>query len=65
MYNISIKDDSSYLIIGDKTAVIECVSTVNAQKHLEDIKSHISEKELDYIILNHTMPHNTGSLSCY
>lgn len=62
MYNISINDDSSYLIIGEKSAVIECVSSENAQKHLENIKAELREKELDYIILNHTAPDNTGSL---
>lgn len=62
VFNVGVNNDNSYLILSQKTALIECTSLENSAKHIENIKSILNEKKLDYIILNHTSPHNTGSI---
>ena len=60
--NIGTDNDNSYLLTGDKTAVIECVGKENAKLHTENLKNALGTHTLDYIILNHTSPDNIGSL---
>ncbi len=60
--NIGTGSDNSYLLIGNKTAVIECVGKENAKLHTENLKNSLGTQTLDYIILNHTSPDNIGSL---
>lgn len=60
--NIGTDNDNSYLLIGDKTAIIECVGKKNTALHTENLKKALGSHTLDYIILNHTSPDNVGSL---
>lgn len=62
MKYIGIDGDNSYCISGYKTVVIECTQKNNADHHIENIKTALGGERLDYIVLNHTSPENTGSL---
>lgn len=53
---------NSYLIVDDKTAVIETVKNISTDEWLESIREIIDPANIDYIILNHMEPDHTGSL---
>lgn len=62
MKYIGKNGDNSYLLLGEKSAVIECMRAENAEYHLQSIEEALNGREPDYIILNHTAPENVGSL---
>lgn len=53
---------NSYLIKGDKVAVVETVKEQFFGDFLEKIQSLTDPKKIDYIILNHTEPDHAGSI---
>lgn len=54
---------NSYLVRGEKTAVIETVKAPFTQEYLNNIRSLVDPTTIDYIILNHMEPDHTGALA--
>ncbi len=54
---------NSYLVIGDRVAVIELVKGPWAQEWLDNIREIVDPKEIDYVIMNHMEPDHTGALT--
>jgi flavorubredoxin len=53
---------NSYLIVDEKTALIETVKDPWSKEWLDNIREIIDPKDIDYIILNHMEPDHTSSL---
>ena len=51
---------NSYLIRGERTALIDTSHTKFRGQYLETLKSLVNPKEIDYIIVNHTEPDHSG-----
>ncbi len=53
---------NSYLIQGDKIALIETVKEKCFAEYVQTLQTIIDPADIDYIVLNHTEPDHTGSL---
>lgn len=53
---------NSYVVKGEKAAVIETVHADYYEEFLERIEDIVPIAELDYVVLNHTEPDHSGSL---
>lgn len=53
---------NSYVVKGEKTAVIETVHADYCEEFMERIEKVIPIEKLDYVVLNHTEPDHSGSL---
>lgn len=54
---------NSYLVRGEKeSGVIDCVSHPFHGEWLEKISEHISPKELDFVVINHSEPDHSGAI---
>lgn len=53
---------NSYLINDEKVAIVETVKNQFSEEFIENIKSVIGNKSVDYIIVNHTELDHSGSL---
>lgn len=53
---------NAYLIKGEKTALVEAVHAPFFDEYLDNIRSIVDIKDIDYIILNHTEPDHSGAL---
>lgn len=53
---------NSYLVKGEKTALIETCHLSFFDEYVEHISQVCDPKEIDYIILNHTEPDHSGAL---
>ena len=53
---------NAYLVVGQKNVLVENVKSGFTREFLENVKSLIDLKFLDYIIVNHTEPDHNGSL---
>jgi flavorubredoxin len=53
---------NSYLIVDEKTVLIETVKDPWSKEWLDNIREIIDPKDIDYIILNHMEPDHTSSL---
>lgn len=53
---------NSYLVRGEKTAVVETVHADYGTEFLQSIEQVLPVKQVDYVILNHTEPDHAGSL---
>lgn len=53
---------NSYLVRGEKTAIIDTVKAFCVDDFLEKIRSLVKLEEIDYIIINHTEPDHSGGL---
>ena len=54
---------NSYLIMGDKNVLIETVHNTYTKEYIEKIEEYVKISDIDYVILNHTEPDHSGSLS--
>lgn len=54
---------NSYLITGDKTAVIDTVPEIFSEEYIDKLKTMLPDGGVDYVILNHAAPDHAGSLS--
>lgn len=54
---------NSYLIKGEKTALIETAHDKLYDQYMKNIEELVPIKDLDYVILNHTEPDHSGSLA--
>ncbi len=53
---------NSYLVVGEKTALIDTVKAPFAEEMLRRISQIIDISKLDYIVVNHMEPDHSGSL---
>ena len=53
---------NSYLVKGEKWALVEAAHETYSREYLENIEEIVDVKEISYVILNHTEPDHTGSL---
>ena len=53
---------NSYLIVDEKTAVIDTVDCLVQDKFLENVKNELAGRALDYIVVQHLEPDHSGSL---
>ena len=51
---------NSYLIVDDKTALVDTVEDRAAGNYIERIESLLQGRELDYLIINHMEPDHSG-----
>lgn len=60
---------NSFLLLDEKTVLLDTVDASIALNFLENIKEVLGERELDYIVINHMEPDHAGSLGmvleCY
>ncbi len=54
---------NAYIVRGEKTALIETAHSAYRDAFFEEIEQVLPLSQLDYIILNHTEPDHSGSLS--
>lgn len=54
---------NSYLIMGEKNVLIETVHNTYTKEYIEKIEEYVQISEINYVILNHTEPDHSGSLS--
>lgn len=53
---------NSYLILDEKTAVMDTVDGLVQDKFLENVKTELNGRALDYIVVQHLEPDHSGSL---
>ncbi|MEF9934704.1 MAG: FprA family A-type flavoprotein [Clostridium sp.] len=53
---------NSYLIIDDKITLIDGVKQEFTEEYINNIRGIIGDKEIDYLIVNHTEPDHTGAI---
>lgn len=56
---------NSYLIMGEKIALIDMVKDKYGNAYLEGIRKLVDPKQIDYIIINHSEPDHSGSLGSF
>ncbi|MBO5610480.1 MAG: FprA family A-type flavoprotein [Eubacterium sp.] len=52
---------NSYVILDEKTAVMDTVDATKADEWLANVKEALGEKKLDYIVVQHIEPDHSGS----
>lgn len=68
VFDIIMKADhgttyNSYLVQGDKVAVIDTVKAPFFETFMDNIKSLVDPKDISYLVVNHTEPDHSGSFS--
>src|SRR5215469_14453887 len=53
---------NSYLIVDDKTALIDTVEFTTAADYMECIAAHLNGRKLDYLVVNHMEPDHAGMI---
>lgn len=53
---------NSYLILDEKTAIMDTVDELVQDKFLENVKAGLAGRALDYIVVQHLEPDHSGSL---
>lgn len=53
---------NAYVVLGEKTALIETVHTTFFDEYIENIKQIVDIDKIDYLVLNHTEPDHSGSV---
>lgn len=53
---------NSYLILDEKTALIDTVEYGHSAQYIDDLVKLLSGRKLDYLIINHMEPDHSGSL---
>lgn len=53
---------NSFLVKGEKTALIETAHRRFTKEYIETIEQHVAVKDIDYVVVNHTEPDHSGSL---
>lgn len=54
---------NSYIIVDEKIALIDTVEVDFFQQFLNNLRSVIGDRPIDYIIVNHVEPDHSGSLA--
>ncbi|MDR0294960.1 MAG: FprA family A-type flavoprotein [Prevotellaceae bacterium] len=53
---------NSYLIVDEKTALIDTIECTVAADYIERIAAHLKGRKLDYLVVNHMEPDHAGML---
>ena len=53
---------NSYIVKGEKTALIDTVDASSSNRFLNKIKAVIGDANLDYLVINHMEPDHSGSI---
>jgi len=53
---------NSYLIMDEKTALVDTVDIAKGDVFIDKIQSQLKERALDYLIVNHMEPDHSGSI---
>jgi len=53
---------NSYLVTGEKTALIDMTKVGKEAALLERVKDIIGDRRLDYVVVNHMEPDHTGAI---
>ncbi len=56
---------NSYLIRGEKTAIIDLTKSIKADEYLAQVEEVIEASKIDYIVVNHMEPDHTGLLRIF
>ncbi|HCS48727.1 MAG TPA: MBL fold metallo-hydrolase, partial [Candidatus Aminicenantes bacterium] len=56
---------NSYLVKGDKTALIDLTKSIKADEYISQIEELIDVSKIDYIVVNHMEPDHTGLLRIF
>jgi flavorubredoxin len=67
VFDINVKTDygttyNSYLIMGEKKALVDAVKFGFQDDFLSKIEEHTAVEEIDYLIVNHTEPDHSGCI---
>lgn len=54
---------NSYLILDEKTALIDAVDVALSSLFIDKIKSQLNGRKLDYLVINHVEPDHSGAVS--
>ena len=54
---------NSYLILDEKTAVMDTVDSHKTEEFLKNLKEELNGRSLDYIVVQHLEPDHSGSLA--
>lgn len=54
---------NSYLVVGDKTALVDLTKIGKEGALLEQIQDVIGDRPLDYVVVNHMEPDHTGAIA--
>lgn len=54
---------NSYIVVGEKVALIDTVHVGQCQKFLQNITAIIGNRKIDYLIINHMEPDHSGAIS--
>lgn len=54
---------NSYVIIDDKTAVMDTVDATKTDEWIANVKEALGERDLDYIVVQHIEPDHSGSFA--
>lgn len=53
---------NSYLLKTEKPTVIDTVDLIYTKEYMENLKSLVDLKDIQYIVINHTEPDHSGAL---
>ena len=53
---------NSYIVKGDKTALIDTVHISKAKNFIANIKTAIGDSPIDYVVINHMEPDHSGAI---
>ncbi len=53
---------NSYLVVGDKIALVDTVEMSHGTRFLEQLTKIIGDKPIDYLVINHMEPDHSGSI---
>lgn len=53
---------NSYLIVDEKVALMDTVERMFVEDYLEEIKSILGERPIDYLVINHMEPDHSGAI---
>lgn len=56
---------NSYIILDEKTAVLDSVDSRCTEQWLKNIKAALGEKRLDYFVISHLEPDHSGSIEAF
>lgn len=62
IYNVGVGRNNAYLVIGEKTALIDTVEKNDSSELLKNIETIMPIEKLDYVIINHSEQDKTGAL---
>lgn len=62
IYNVGVGEDNAYLLMAEKTVLIDTVPKEYSDELIKNIENIISINKIDYLICNHTEQDKTGAV---